>query len=303
MSTDEQERLGTLKIGKTRISLSQLTLPQITDTLVEDRSVPVGMDPERRPLGRYINRENLFTVLFSDLALAYIDAALFRDEALLNGGEDFLRHLRAEPRLINTTSEKGAFATGQRAFDQASVFQVLSDGIAHDCDVLICDDLGDEWADFIGLTTDGNPKMVSFYHAKHGTRSLGASPFHDAIAQAIKNLGRMTLPPEAMAAKYASWEEPYRNDRVQTGISRIMRGGARAEIERAVEATRGSPDLVKRVFVVTSSLSRAQVAQVFEGAEEGRAPSAHFVQLYWLLVSYFSACTEVGVTGYVICQP
>jgi hypothetical protein len=60
---------------------------------------------------------------------------------------------------------------------------------------------------------------------------------------------------------------------------------------------------VRRVFIVTSSLSRASVATTFENAAAGIAPSAHFVQLYWLLMSYFSACNEVSVVGYVVCRP
>src|SRR3546814_16589521 len=73
-------------------------------------------------------------------------------------------------------------------------------------------------SDFIGLSTDGSPNMVSFYHAKHGIRSLGASPFHEAVGQALKNLGRMTLAAEAMPAKYASWAGAYR-DRKSTRLN------------------------------------------------------------------------------------
>ena len=70
-----------------------------------------------------------------------------------------------------------------------------------------------------------------------------------------------------------------------------------------MEAVRSAPDLAKRVFIVTSSLSRARVAQVFADAATGQAPTAHFVQLYWLLTNYFAACKEMGATGYVICRP
>lgn len=99
--------------------------------------------------------------------------------------------------------------------------------MSHDADVLLCDDLGDEWADFIGISTVTHPEMVSFYHAKHGARSLSAAAFHDSVGQAIKNLGRMTLPSEAMEAKYASWDAPYRGAGAITGIPRIIRGGGR----------------------------------------------------------------------------
>jgi hypothetical protein len=145
--------------------------------------------------------------------------------------------------------------------------------------------------------------MISFYHAKHGARSLSATAFHDSVGQAIKNLGRMALSAEGMPAKYALWEMNYRGGGVETAIPRIVRGGGQAEIDRSVHEARSAPDLLKRVFIVTSSLSRIQIEAAFAAAAAGQPPPAHFVQLYWLITSYFSACTEVGVIGYVVCQP
>lgn len=301
-SLNGRTSLGTLKIGKTRLSFPRFNLPQLEGIFVEGRGMAIGQDPEQRALHRYIDREDLFLVLFNDLSLAYVDGTLFRDEAILGGGDHFLRHLHASPSLTTTTSEKGVFEAQQTEFSPQSVFRVLADELANDCDTLICDDLGDEWADFIGISAATNPKMVSFYHAKHGDPSLGASPFHEAVGQALKNLGRMTLSEEAMPAKFAGWTTTYRNAGVQTSIARILRGTA-ANLGQTVEAARSSPDLVKRVFIVTSSLSRAQVAQTFADAAAGHPPPAHFVQLYWLLTNYFSSCLEMGATGYVICRP
>lgn len=302
-SANGRTEIGKLRIGKSRIALQRLLLPAIANVRVEDATLPLGTDPGAAPLARHIDRKDLFTVLFNDIALAYVDGTLFRDEALTGGGEDFLRHLIAEPRLAEATSEKGDFQAGQLGFSDQSVFHMVVDGIAADCNILVCDDLGDEWADFIGLSTTGSPNMVSFYHAKHGTRSLGASPFHEAVGQAMKNLGRMSLAADAMPAKYQSWGAPYRNAGVTTAISRLVRGGTQAEIEASVASARQAPDLVKRVFIVTSSLSRGDVAAAFVNAAGGTPPPAHFVQLYWLLTTYFAACVEMGAIGYVICQP
>jgi hypothetical protein len=300
---DTGARIGTVTVRKTRIALHGFALLSIEEIFVEDAALLVGTDADRRPLARYLDQEDLFTVLFSDLSLAYIDGSLYRDEALRGGGADFLRHLFAAPSLARATSEKGAFVDGQQAFDDLSVFRAVVDHIAQEEDVLLCDDLGDEWADFIGIRTATRPAMVSFYHAKHGNRSLSASAFHDSVGQAIKNLGRMGLPPEVMPAKFASWETNYRGGGAETAIPRIVQGGGRVEIDRSIQEARSAPDLLKRVFIVTSSLSRFQVEAAFAAAAVGQPPPAHFVQLYWLLTSYFSACTEVGAIGYVVCQP
>jgi hypothetical protein len=295
-------QVATLRIGNTRITLRGLELPALVGISVERRDLPLGEDPNAMPLARYIDRENLFTVLFSDLALAYIDGSLFRDEALAGGGEVFLAHLQVEASLATADSEKGAFAAEQVAFAPNSVFRSVVDAVAND-DVLLCDDLGDEWADFIGVSTATSPTMISFYHAKHGNQSLSASAFHDSVGQAIKNLGRMSLPASMLPNKLASWNGRYRNNGVQTEIARMIRGGSPDEIAAKLDAVRSAPDVLQRVFIVTSSLSRAQVEGVLAAASHGAPPTPHFVQLYWLLMSYFSACTEMGVRGYVVCRP
>ncbi len=296
------DEIGNLKVGKTRISLAALDLAEIAGISVEKCSTPLGADPDAKTLARYLDQNDLFMVLFSDLALAYINGSLFRDEALVGGGEMFLAHLQVEQSLDNADSEKGQFQANQTEFAANSVFRAVVDVIAHD-DVLMCDDLGDEWADFIGLSTGTNPVMISFYHAKHGDQSLSASKFHDAVGQAIKNLGRMALPAEMTAAKLDRWDDMYRNDGVQTAISRLLRGGAQPDIEEKMDSVRTTPDVLQRAFIVTSSLSRNQVQQVFNDAQNGVAPPPYFVQLYWLLMSYFSACAEMGVRGYVVCRP
>src|SRR3546814_14519464 len=79
------------------------------------------------------------------------------------------------------TSEKGVFANDQQSFSGGSVFQIVVDRIAEDCNILICDDLGDEWADFIGLSTDGSPNMVSFYHAKQ----IGRASCRERVCQYV----------------------------------------------------------------------------------------------------------------------
>jgi hypothetical protein len=142
---------------------------------------------------------------------------------------------------------------------------------------------------------------VSFYHAKYGAPSLGASAFHDAVGQAIKNLGRMTLSSESLEGKLQKWADTYANDNVQTAIARVVRLHAPDVREGLTEAAT-SPDTIRRVFIVTSSLSRKAVENAFKSIQLGNSPPAHFVQLYWLLSSYFSAALEAGVFPYVICR-
>jgi hypothetical protein len=90
---------------------------------------------------------------------------------------------------------------------------------------------------------------------------------------------------------------------VQTAIPRIIRGGDTDAIRQRVDDIREAPDAVRHVYIVTSSLSKAQVQAEFENLANGGRPPAHFVQLYWLLMAYFSACSEMGAVGFVVCRP
>jgi len=299
---DGDDEVGTIRIGRSRIALRGFERPLTSSVFVESAAVEIGTDPDRVALARFLDAEDLFTVLFSDLTLAYLDGSLFLDEALVGGGALFMRHLIAEPALAATTSEKGDFAAGQTEFAQGSVFRAVVDGIAQE-EVLICDDLGDEWADFIGVAADVRPSLISFYHAKHGDRSLSASAFHDSVGQAVKNLGRLGLPAAAMPSKHAGWSEPYRNAGAVTSISRYVRGGNRARIEARIEDASNAPDVVRRVLIVTSSLSRADVRDAFASIEAGESVRPNFVQLYWILMGFFSACAEMGAIGFVVCRP
>jgi hypothetical protein len=216
-------------------------------------------------------------------------------------GHTFSLIQKTDLRLNAATSEKGGFSALQTAFDPDSVFGVVADHIAARDEILICDDLGDEWADFIGINASSQPKTISFYHAKHGALSLSASALHVAVSQATKNLGRINLAAEAIDAKLPRWITAYVNDNVETRIQRVIRGDART-IRETIANALSSPDTIRRVFIVTSSLSRRQVEERFVAIRGGEAPTPHFVQLYWLLMSYFSACAEVGAYPYVVCQ-
>lgn len=293
--------VGRIKLNKSRIALRALNFPGLAGLQVEETQYAIGEDPAPLPFRSFLDTNDLFIVLFSDHTLAYIDGELFRDEQLSSGGGALLRHLQAHAALATATSEKGGLVEGQAVFDDESVFGIVASTIAQGDDLLVCDDLGDEWADFIGLGVSLNPRTITFYHAKHGELSLSASAFHVSVSQAIKNLGRMALPPEDMEGKFKLWSKPYANFGVKAAMPRMMRGDATA-LQAGVEEARSAPDASRRAYIVTSSLSKKQVAQTLDDLGKGKPPPAHFIQLYWLLMSFFSACAEVGAVGFVICQ-
>jgi hypothetical protein len=293
-------QVGKIELGKSRIALRYLDVPEIANLFIVNKAPIPGEETDPIPLRRFVDQNNLFTVLFTDFAIVYLEGSLYKDPSIIGGGEAFLAHFRSDPILSAVDSEKGSFSANQLSFDSDSVFGALINRIAAADEVLICDDLGDEWADFIGVCVTSQPKTISFYHAKHGDVSLSASAFHIAVGQAIKNLGRMHLSQSVIAGKLHKWSSTYNADGVATSIPRIA-NGANA-LQQNIEKVASSPDSIRRVFIVTSSLSRAQLVTAFEEIRRGSPPKAYFVQMYWLLNSFFSACVEVGAFPYVICR-
>lgn len=293
--------VGEIAINKTRITLKRLTLPLIADIYVEDTQFAMGTDEDRVLLKQFIDKEDTFIILFDHARFAYLDGNLYQDDSLVNGGSQFLGYLFGNAELATVTDEKGTFSVAHREFDADSTFGAVLRTVAPEDNVMVCDDLGDEWADFIGFRTDPASPRVTFYHAKHGDLTLGASAFHVSVSQAIKNLGNLALPASAMTNKFALWNRLYANGGVTTGISRTCRGTV-ADSITAVEFCRNAPHTFKRFAIVTSSLSKAAVEQAFRDIQAGGTANPYFVQLYWLLSSFFAACTEVGAFGCVICQ-
>ncbi|KQT48592.1 hypothetical protein ASG47_07060 [Devosia sp. Leaf420] len=296
------EEAASIALNKNRIALRTLSLAPAAEVMIESLEFPLGEDENRKTLREYLDEANALIVLFDDVRLAYIDGQVFRDETLLDGGEAFLQYFRTDPSLSNVTSEKGEFNATQTAFDGTCTFGAIVDHIgAHDA-ILLCDDLGDEWADFIGVKEEAGLTQVCFYHAKHGALSLGAGPFHVSVSQATKNLGNMTFPEERLETKLQTWGALYVAPNQDTQISRTIRSNA-PDLAAALSRTRTAPDVMRRAVIVTSSVSKQAVADTFAAIQNGHKPSPSFVQLYWLLQSFFSACTEVGATGSIVCQP
>lgn len=126
---------------------------------------------------------------------------------------------------------------------------------------------------------------ISFYHAKHGALSLGATPFHESVGQGLKNLRQMTFPPPAMGGKIIGWNKPISAEGRSHGHL-PCREGRPGAVATAFERARTASDAIRRVMNVTFSLSRGALAQVFAGIKAGQRPDPYFVQLYWLLLSF-----------------
>jgi superfamily II DNA or RNA helicase len=109
-----------------------------------------------------------------------------------------------------------------RKFARGSIFRAVVDrriGLPFDDELLVCDDLGTECADFVAANFKS--RQLALIHAKAGTGTkISASAFHDVVAQAMKNLVYLTNRAE-IPKGIDSWRKSAKWN--GTNISRICR--------------------------------------------------------------------------------
>ena len=107
------------------------------------------------------------------------------------------------------------------SFPDTSLFRAIEDrriDLPFDDELLICDDMGTECADFIAANFQ--QKQLAFIHAKAGPGAgVSASSFHDVVAQAIKNLVYLTRNDDVL-------QDLIRGVGRQSGTTRVFQGSS-----------------------------------------------------------------------------
>jgi hypothetical protein len=279
-------------------------------------------NPRRNLIGA-LNKDQAFRIITATSGVAYV-AGAFYDIAsagrLTRMRAAVLSLLYPVTSLRTIRSEKGIPPSPgpNLRWSAGSLFNFIDEEVRHSTsrrrmftdrfEHLVCDDLNDEVADFIGVQSGPSPKVV-FIHAKAktGDPGAGASNLYDVCAQAAKNLvyirfGARPLPSNARKWNGSwqitnnSWQiKAYKvNDRIRCGG--LTSAGVRSEIEKALE----NPRTTREVWIALGSiLSKAEL----ESGLSARAPRAYSIQAAYLLMSLDSACKSVGVQLKVFCSP
>jgi hypothetical protein len=273
----------------------------------------------RRTLLSQLNADQLFRVVTQE-GLIYAHDRFYKPRLPLwgrsrNHGIDLMRVLNPRSSLTRTRSEKGreGSANGKR-WDDESVFAYIDNlgqqGLLSSdrfvADFLVCDDLGNELADFIALQL--SPLRVAFIHAKQakagadGTNS--ASAFHDVCSQAVKNLGPLTPQWEEQLKDVRIWNNQWKGTHKEGAVTKRIRKSKNdvaasaiwSEIRRAVR----DPSASREVWLVMGggvSLSK------FDSERKTANPPGHLIQFVYLLQGTWSAVSSIGAVLKVFCSP
>lgn len=207
------------------------------------------------------------------------------------------------PNLRTSSSEKGTnYTINDTDFHPNCVFRIVEDEFAAST-YLVCDDLGNEWADHIAISGD----TISFIHSKSnnkvGKTSLSASLFQDAIGQALKNIGYLNPTDDFLSAKQRSIaNSTYNVDRQQTSIQRVRRGTVQQFVDE-IKRLRMSPNFTREACLAVDFLSRQELIDAFDNIVVGRPfrQKNYTVQLIWLLNAFISTCKDADLHCKIYC--
>ncbi len=252
------------------------------------------------PILQYINRTNSFIVTFDTPDLVYSNRKLFKDSRLLSNIEAFLKVFIPHSKLDLVKSEKGSFTANSKNFDNDSIFGFVENTFLSESEYFICDDLGKEWADHIGL----NDESISFYHSKYKDSKFSASAFQEIIGQAQKNLGNLSPSDNQWPIKENLWAKKFKINKVQTEITRLRKGNNVADAIEYFKKLKVYPNLKKRVVLVINFISKVELEDRLSKLRNADdfAERNEVIQILWFVSSLVSSCYEVGAEIYICCK-
>jgi hypothetical protein len=262
----------------------------------------------------YLNEQKQFLIYFSGGTHVFLYGQLYEIGAIFDHAEALLQIVIKRDELMGMTSEKGELEKKDTSFPSDSLFGFVEQKLSaeHKCTYLICDDLGEEYADFIG----GNEEHLFFYHCKqNGHRNknnlpgISGSKFADIASQVTKNLEFMFMNVDSFAEKIDRNNRVYSLDKVKTTIPRLTGPSFEKGTQGAVEVYRKfcehpHSDTNRHAYMVVDFLSKSEFEKAIKSAMKPnvRKPP-ELIQLMVQLNSLVSSCKAQRVNFYLVCQP
>ncbi|CAK2423679.1 conserved hypothetical protein [Vibrio crassostreae] len=253
-------------------------------------------------IGKYINKEKPFSAVFDSPNYSYYSKSCFEDKHLLNNINSILNIFDDGYNFNGVSSEKEKpHAKNLTRFPINSLFRKVEDQYCVPHNIVICDDMNDEWADHIAIDSNSNIPSISFIHSKFTNKdTYGASAFHDVVAQALKNIGRTQAEKQLFKNKYDNeWHKNYES----TKISRVTGAQNWKDLEVALDAVNQNPNAIKKIVLATPFLSKAKLTVELKKLASGQKCNPHYVQLIWLINTFISSCKDFGVQAHILCKP
>jgi superfamily II DNA or RNA helicase len=263
----------------------------------------------------FLNEEQRFRVLPKSTGVCYANGDFYKpllrtgseyDEAQL----DLLPCLFPHEVLNHISDEKGKKTLpGGKGWQKGTLFDLLATcgegtGFAKTmdgADLLVCDDMGTESADFVLA----GPQRVVLIHAKASAkRSLySCTALTEPVGQGTKNLRYLHPFEEVRPTKCENWHRnAWTAPKVEGKVkSRVILGkGTGTELWALCQKRMRSPMVQREVWLVLGNMFSKQA---FEKELRSASPAHAAIQSAYLLEGLISTAMAIGVSVRVMCSP
>lgn len=266
----------------------------------------------KNTITRFLNAEQEFRLTLHGSGTVY-SAGSFYDIRLRNarGGADrlLLDLLTEVAALDDIASEKGKRSKERThsSWDRASLFNFIdsamkaADGgvFARSFADVVCDDMGNEGADFIGVERGGGSIVFVQAKCRKTTAQVSASALYDVCAQAAKNLAFLRYGAQERTDRTRLWNGNWNGDYSVRPRIRKGRQPAKAFVANMNESLRKPATRREMWLVLGQTLSKSKLAEELMA----RQPPAYAIQTFYLLMATHNSCKSVGVDLRVFCSP
>ena len=269
---------------------------------------------------KYLNDEQSFRVVPVSRDTVYVDGEFY--EPVVRVGPRFNadqyhvgKILEPIDALEKLCDEKGAVCLADGSdWDRASLFGLISrlgrsdrtlEAAFGEPNILVCDDLGTEVADFILADSD----RVVFIHAKavgqlNPPKPYSASELSVVCAQAIKNVRYLSMFNDLTPKNLSRWEEPWQAAKTAGRVRRRIRlPKGRVSPEKLWDELRSriaNPRTHREVWLLLGGiLSKARLERELARS----AATAEAVQAVTLLHATLAAIGSIDAKLRIFCYP
>lgn len=264
----------------------------------------------------YVNKKQLFRIITDKCEAFYVNGHFYSPKINLSARSndlDIVKLLIPIKDLGNIKSEKGGkkLKALKTTWNKNTLFGLIerggegySDKTAikkHlDFDYLVCDDLNDESADFIGIKE--KEKLIVLIHAKGGDSKVSASAFQEVCGQAVKNLDMLSpFNDKPLSKKITKWDGSWRHKKIGTVPKRILKGSKNAtDFISLYQKMISNPETKKQVIIVTGkTLSKKELEKELAKNISNLKPEV--LQLVYLLRSTWASVSSIGADLKIFC--